>query len=80
MLVSCSYDDTIKFFKEETDDWACYQTLESHKSTVWSIDFDESGKKLASCSDDMSLKIWQAFEPGNKEGKVRFQENNILAD
>ena len=29
ILVSCSYDDTIKLWKESDDEWACEQTLAS---------------------------------------------------
>ncbi|XP_014665985.1 PREDICTED: probable cytosolic iron-sulfur protein assembly protein CIAO1 homolog [Priapulus caudatus] len=68
ILMSCSYDDTIKIHKEDGDDWTSFQTLESHTSTVWSIDFDSTGERMVSCSDDMTVKIWQAYQPGNKEG------------
>ena len=27
ILASCSYDDTIKLYKEDDDDWTCYATL-----------------------------------------------------
>ena len=27
ILVSCSYDDTIKLWKESDDEWVCEQTL-----------------------------------------------------
>lgn len=70
ILASCSYDDTIKFFKEEIDDWTCCNTLQSHNSTVWKICFDNSGARLVSCSDDKTVKIWQEYPPGNQEGIV----------
>lgn len=68
MLASCSYDNTIKLFKEEIDDWTCCNTLESHTSTVWKISFDQTGHRMVSCSDDKTLKIWQEYLPGNPEG------------
>lgn len=37
---------------------------------MWSIDFDSTGHRLASCSDDRTLKIWQDYLPGNEEGIV----------
>lgn len=43
-------------------------TLESHESTVWSIAFDKTGSRLASCSDDCTVKIWQEYKPNNQEG------------
>ena len=43
-------------------------TLRSHDSTVWSLAFDASGERLASCSDDKTVKIWREFQPGNEYG------------
>lgn len=68
ILASCSYDNTVKLFKEEVDDWTCFATLESHDSTVWKICFDGEGHRLASVSDDRTVKIWQEYLPGNQEG------------
>ena len=46
-------------YQQDVDDWICTDTLESHDSTVWSSDFDSSGTKLVSCSDDKTLKLWK---------------------
>ena len=27
VFASCSYDNTIKVYKEDGDDWSCYDTL-----------------------------------------------------
>ena len=43
---------------------------ESHDSTVWNISFDKTGTRLASCSDDRTIKIWQSYQPGNEQGTV----------
>lgn len=59
ILVSCSYDDTVKFFHKEGDDWKCYETLTSHTSTVWSAAFSASGEFLATCSEDRTVRIWK---------------------
>jgi cytosolic iron-sulfur protein assembly protein CIAO1 len=69
-LASCSYDNTIKMYKEDLadSDWVSFASLNSHTSTVWSIAFDESGKRLASVSDDQTMKIWQEYLPGNEQG------------
>ncbi|MCL4130792.1 UNVERIFIED_CONTAM: hypothetical protein GTU68_009465 [Idotea baltica] len=67
-LVSASYDNTIKFYNEDDDDWSVSQTLERHTSTVWSVSFNAEGNRMASCSDDHTVCIWQQYKPGNKEG------------
>lgn len=59
MLLSCSYDDTIKVWKDDEDDWDCVETIEGHKSTVWEACFDTEGKYLASCSEDGTYIIWE---------------------
>lgn len=48
----------------------CCATLEGHESTVWSVAFDGSGERLASCSDDKTVRIWQRYKPGNEEGEL----------
>lgn len=69
ILASCSYDNRIKLYKEDgDDDWTCFGTLSSHDSTVWSMSFEKSGKRLASCGDDQTVKIWQEYLPDNQEG------------
>jgi len=68
ILASASYDNTVKLFKEDGDDWTCFCTLSSHESTVWSLCFDKSGTRLATCSDDKTVKIWKEYQPGNPEG------------
>lgn len=70
ILASASYDNTIKIYKEDLSDsdWTCIGTLTGHESTVWSISFDGTGERLASCSDDRTVRIWQSYAPGNVEG------------
>lgn len=59
LLVSSSYDNTVRISEQDGDDWSCTATLESHDSTVWSSDFNSDGTKLISCSDDRTLKLWK---------------------
>lgn len=72
ILVSCSYDDTIKFFHKHNDDWVCYETLASHTSTVWSADFSASGEFLVTCSDDKTVRVWK----NNAHDKLPEVESN----
>lgn len=58
MLVSASYDNTIKVWTEEDDDWYATETLNGHSSTVWSLAFTADGSQLASCSDDGTIIVW----------------------
>lgn len=60
ICVSCSYDNTIRFFGEHDDDWNNFCTLDGHESTVWGISFNEDGTRLASCSDDKTVKVWKS--------------------
>eukprot|EP00913_Durusdinium_trenchii_P005754 g5368.t1 len=58
VLFSCSYDDTIKVWGPDGDDWCCKETLPGHDSTVWSMSFDSTGSHFVSCSDDRTLRLW----------------------
>lgn len=77
VLASCSYDDSIKMYANDIDDgdWATTTTLTGHESTVWAIDFDSTGNRLISCSDDRSMKIW---EKSTEEGEKSNQWNCVL--
>ncbi|CAN8007036.1 unnamed protein product [Ixodes hexagonus] len=58
-LVSASYDNTIRFFCEEVDDWTCYCTLNKHASTVWGLSFGPGPEpQLASCAADGTVYVW----------------------
>jgi WD40 repeat protein len=62
VLVSCSYDDSIKVWIDSDGEWECAQTLAGpglgHSSTVWGIAFDREGRQMVSCSDDQTLRVW----------------------
>ena len=64
----------MKMFKEEDDDWVVCANLSSHENTVWSMAFNSKGDRLASASEDSTVKIWQEYKPGNSEGIAT--ENN----
>lgn len=58
VLFSGSYDDTIRVWAEDADDWFCVDTLTGHISTVWGLTI--CGERLISCGDDLSVKLWQS--------------------
>jgi WD40 repeat protein len=58
ILVSASYDDTIRIWKDDAhDDWYCVSTLTGHQSTVWAIDFDRDGKNLGAVFINHFIRI-----------------------
>jgi len=68
--MSCSYDDTLKMWLDDEDDWFCAETLSGHSSTVWDACFNSTGTHLASVSEDKSLIIWRYSEPATKPSSV----------
>ncbi|ODV88517.1 hypothetical protein CANCADRAFT_28621 [Tortispora caseinolytica NRRL Y-17796] len=69
LLISASYDDTIRVWREDTDgEWSCAATLTSHKSTVWGVDFEPQTEpayapRFVSCSDDRTVQVWIRDNP-----------------
>ena len=71
VIASGSYDDTVRLWREveEEGDWCCVGVLEGHDGTVWGVSWETRGKgdeedgmwepRLASCSDDLSIRIWK---------------------
>ena len=54
-MISASEDATIKVWDFETGDYE--RTLKGHTDCVQDVAFDTSGKLLASCAADMSIKV-----------------------
>jgi cytosolic iron-sulfur protein assembly protein CIAO1 len=68
VLFSCSYDDTIRVWKEEGDDWYCAETLTGHSSTVWALGMNIAGTQMVSGSADLSIVCWQDTSAGSGKG------------
>ena len=62
LLVSVSYDEALKFWKEseDTDEWECVLTVQSaHAGTVWDARFDARGEYMVTSGDDNCVKLWR---------------------
>jgi WD40 repeat protein len=78
ILLSSSYDNTIKCWAEDAGDWYCAASIEDvHSSTIWSLAMSPSGLRMISGSDDQSLGIYKCYTASEKkrhfpdEGKNR---------
>lgn len=58
VLFSVSYDNTIKVWGPDGDDWSCKETIDGHQGTVWCICFDPIGSCFVTCSDDQTVCLW----------------------
>ena len=68
LLVSCSYDDTLRVWGDDGDDWSCRCTIEGHASTVWDASFcatSNGARRIVSCGADLSVRVWAEAAPGD---------------
>ena len=73
ILASASYDNTGKEDSDEKLQAGFAWLHSSYTSTVWDIAWDrrkEGEGRIASCSEDTTVMVWQSFLPENKEGIV----------
>jgi len=70
ILISASYDMTIKVYKEIDSEWDCIQTIVGHTDTVWAVDWSPDGKRIASVGSDNCLRIWK-----QNDGKYELERN-----
>lgn len=67
ILLSSSYDDTVRVWAEDAGDWYCAACLSSvHSSTIWTLAVAPSGQRLVSGSDDGSLAIYKCYTVDEK--------------
>lgn len=57
-IASASYDNTIRIWNQNDDDFECTQVLETHISIVWSLAFDAASNMLYSCGEDTKIIAW----------------------
>ena len=77
VLVSASYDDTVRTWEADEDDWSPAQIIDSHSSTVWSFAMDESGHRMATASDDTTIRFWRDAA-ATSSTKCNYQEEGVL--
>lgn len=79
VLISASYDNSIKVWVKEAadDDWFCTQTLNEHTSTVWSVSFNVDGTCMVSCSDDKSVVVWSCTAQNSSATATSIVDENI---
>nr|VDD03055.1 unnamed protein product [Brassica rapa] len=68
VLFSCSFVacySQVWWYEDDDGDYQCiynmcvYSSHSGHSSTVWAISFNAAGDKMVTCSDDLTLKIWE---------------------
>lgn len=82
ILLSASYDDTIKCWAEDAGDWYCALTVSGvHSSTIWSIGMAAAGGvRMVSGSADQSLAICRSYTASEKkEMQKREKEKQLRA-
>ncbi|CAB9508969.1 sulfur protein assembly protein [Seminavis robusta] len=58
IVLSASYDDTIKCWAEDCGEWFCAASIANvHTSTIWALTVAPGGGRVISCSADGSLGI-----------------------
>ena len=73
IVLSASYDDTIKVWAEDAGDWYCAFSIgDVHKDTIWSLSLSPGGGRMISASGDGSLAILKSYTP--KERKEQFPD------
>ena len=73
-MISASEDATVKVWDFETGDYE--RTLKGHTDCVQDVAFDNSGKLLASCAADMSIKV-KVFRVTNRGTIVRTKHPHV---
>lgn len=76
ILISASYDDTVKCWAEDAGDWYCAATLRGHHtSTVWSVAAAPGGARLVTGSDDCTIGIFKCYTAAEAERMMGHTRN-----
>ncbi|KAG7344551.1 WD40 repeat-containing protein [Nitzschia inconspicua] len=70
ILLSASYDNTIKIWAEDAGDWYCAASIpDVHQDTIWSLALSPGGGRLVTASSDGSLGILKSYTPKERTEK-----------
>jgi cytosolic iron-sulfur protein assembly protein CIAO1 len=68
ILLSASYDETIKVWVEDAGDWYCAVTIKDvHSDTIWCLAVSPGGGRLLSGSTDGSIAIFKSYTENEKK-------------
>jgi len=77
ILLSASYDDTIRVWAEDDGDWYCACSIQDvHTDTIWSIAVAPGGGRVISASADGSLAIYKSYTPAERKELFPNDDNN----
>lgn len=74
-MLSCSYDNSMKVWREEADDWFCCSTITGHSSTVWDAVWTKSNDQIdeiVSASDDTTIRVWRRAPADETEEQQKY--------
>ncbi|KAK4178530.1 putative cytosolic iron-sulfur protein assembly protein 1 [Triangularia setosa] len=73
-LVSGSYDDTVRVWREDQDgEWTCVSVLSGHEGTVWGVEWEKRERKggryqrLMTAGAERAVKVWELKEEEEEE-------------
>ena len=73
---SCGYDNTVRIWDIEKGN--LIQTLKGHQHYIRGLCFSNDGKRVASGSDDLTIKIWGVSDPKNLSFILEENETQII--
>jgi WD40 repeat protein len=71
-------DEEVELYDLQAGKATLKQTLEKRGATVWSVAFSPDGKKIASGSDDMTIRVWDA-ETGHSMQTLRGHKRSVVS-